>query len=210
MLRFFFKRILLLLPLYLGITLLTFLILHLSPGGPETTLEFSQKMSPEVREKIRRIYGLDEPVLVQYFRWMKRFAVLDFGNSFQDGRPVIKKIAEKVPATLLLNFLSLFAVLFFAVPLGVFSALRRGRLADRLITVFVFIGFSLPLYWIALTLQDLLGVRWNILPLTGMKSFLWDKYPLWKKLLDLIWHLILPVSVLTFVGLAGITRYMRN
>jgi len=210
MLNFLVKRFLILIPLYIGITFITFLIINLSPGGPELMFAFQSKVSPEIREKLKKTYGLDKPVLKRYYDWFKKFLKLDFGNSFQDGKPVIKKIIERLPATVLLNVLSLFIILIFGLLLGVYSAINERSFKDHFITVIVFIGFAMPVFWLAIMVQEYFGVKLNLFPVTGMKSFYWQNLSFLKKTLDILWHLVLPVLVLSFVGLAGITRYMRG
>ncbi|RLD18024.1 MAG: diguanylate cyclase [Caldiserica bacterium] len=199
-----------LIPVFIGITFLTFLIINLAPGGPEARVGFSSKISPEVKEKFKKYYGLDRPIVVRYFEWFKRFLKFNFGNSFQDGRPVMKKILERLPATVLLNALSMLLILVLGITLGVYSALNEGKFIDHFITVFVFVGFSIPVFWLGIILIKYLGVELNIFPVGGMKSFYWENLSFFGKIFDILWHLILPVLVLSFVGLAGITRYMRN
>jgi peptide/nickel transport system permease protein len=205
------KRTLLMIPILLGITLLSFSIMHLAPGGPaEAQMEFSAKASAEARERLRKLYGADQPVHKQYLTWLTKFVTLDFGDAFADGRKVKDKILERLPITLTINFLSLGLVLLIAIPIGIMSATHQYSVLDRFTTVFVFVGYSMPSFWLALLLIYLLGVQWGVLPISGIQSLDVTGLTGWGKLMDRAEHLILPVFVSAFGGLAGVSRYMRN
>ncbi|MCD6423573.1 MAG: ABC transporter permease [Elusimicrobia bacterium] len=210
MLNYIIRRFFSYIPLFIGITLLSFLIIKLAPGGPEMMMGFgSPRVDPQMREKLKKVYGLDKPVLIQYLNWLKNIATLNFGVSFQDGEKVIKKIFQRLPATVLLNVCSIFLIFLIAIPIGVYSAEKHNSFFDRFFTVFVFLGFSVPTYWLALILMDIFGVRFGILPVSGMVSFGWENFSFLKKILDLIWHLILPVFISAFTSLASLTRYVK-
>ncbi len=211
MLLYSLKRMLLMVPILLGITLLSFTIMHMAPGGPaEAQMEFSAKASAEARERLRKLYGADQPVHKQYITWLTKFVTLDFGEAFADGRKVKDKIKERLPITLTINFLSLGLVLLIAIPIGVLSATHQYSLLDRLTTVFVFVGFSMPAFWMALLLIYLFGVQWGILPISGISSLDTTGFTFWQWLMDRANHLVLPVFVSAIGGLAGFSRYMRN
>ena len=199
-----------LIPLLIGISLITFLVMHLAPGKPtDIQTQLNQKVSLQVRERLEKLYGLDQPVMVQYYNWIKRLVRLDFGQSFVDGRPVRNKIAERIPITLIINVLSLFIILSIAIPIGIFSAVKEGTLFDKGMTVFVFIGFAMPTFWLALLLMKLFGVSLQWLPVSGIRSIDFESFSFWGKLLDYARHLFLPVMISAFTGLAGLSRYMR-
>jgi peptide/nickel transport system permease protein len=205
------KRTLLMIPILLGITVLSFGVMHLAPGGPaEAQMEFSAKASAEARERLRKLYGADQPVYIQYATWLKNFVTLDFGTAFADGRKVKDKILERLPITLTINLLSLGLVLLIAIPIGIMSATRQYSLLDRFTTIFVFIGFSTPSFWLALLLIYLFGVQWGVLPISGIHSLDITGLTFWGRLADEANHLILPVFVSAFGGLAGLSRYVRN
>lgn len=211
MLTYIARRLLGIIPLLLGITLISFCIIHLAPGKP---VVLDQAMNPKVtleaRQRLEKLYGLDKPLPAQYFDWLKRLAKFDFGTSFSDNRPVLEKIAERIPLTLSINLISLFLIFLFAIPIGIKSALAPGKTFDKIMTIFVFIGFSLPTFWLALLLMDLVGVKLGWLPISGIKSLNFEYFSPAQKLLDLTKHLILPVFVSSITGLAGISRYMRS
>lgn len=198
-------------PLIFGITLITFIIIHLAPGGPaEIQAEMTLKASAQAIENLRRLYGLDKPLHIQYIDWLKRFILLDFGTSFVDGRLVIQKILERIPITLTINLISLFFIFLFALPLGVFSAVKRNSLFDKVTTVSVFIGFSTPHFWLALLLMILFGVKLGWLPISGLQNLDISDMSCFELFLDRAHHLILPVFVASFGGIAGLSRYSRS
>ncbi len=206
------KRVLELSVTLLGITLLSFFILHLAPGKPTDVLtELNPKITPEARERLEKYYGLDKPIIVQYLNWLKRVIRLDFGESFStDHRPVWEKIKEKIPITLAINILSMLVIFLIAIPVGISSATRQYSLYDKITTVVVFVGFAMPGFWLALLLMMFFGVKLHLLPISGIKSLNYDSLTFLGKLLDLGKHLILPVFVSAFGGIAGISRYMRS
>ena len=212
MLTYLAKRLATMLPLLIGITLISFVVIHLAPGEPtDLQTDLNPKASAEMRELLRQRYDLDKPLYVQYGKWLGRLARLDFGESFsQDHRPVLAKIVERLPVTILINVLSILTILAVAIPLGVLSAVRRNSAYDRVTTVLVFSGFAMPSFWLALLLMDYLGVRLGIFPIVGLKSIGHEYFGVFRQVWDVVHHLILPVSVSAFGGLAGFSRYMRS
>lgn len=199
-------------PTILGITLISFFIIHLAPGKPTDVLtELNPKITPEARAKLEKYYGLDKPVTTQYVIWLKRIVRLDFGDSFStDKRPVWNKIKERLQITILLNVLSLFLIFAIAIPIGVSSATHQYSLYDKITTVAVFIGFAIPTFWFALLLMILFGVYLDWLPISGLKSMNYETLSMSGKVWDMARHLILPVFLEAFGGLAGLSRYMRS
>jgi len=205
------KRMLLMIPLIFGITLITFTVIHLAPGNPvEVQTEMSLKVTVQAKENLKKLYGLDKPLHVQYLEWLARFAKLDFGKSFVDGRTVIDKIVERIPITLSINILSMLIIVIIAIPVGVLSATKQYSLFDKLSTVFVFIGFSTPAFWLALLLMILFGVNMGLLPISGIQSIDVSEMGPFERVLDWIRHLILPVGISAFGGIAGLSRYSRS
>lgn len=212
MLNYLAKRLALSIPLLLGITIISFVVIHLAPGEPvELGTELGPKSGAAAKQALRQLYGLDKPLHVQYLTWLSRMVRLDFGRSFSpDGRLVIDKIAERLPITILLNVLELGLILAVAVPIGILSATRQYSLFDKATTMIVFVGFATPDFWLALLLMILFGVQLGWLPISGLRSLNYEYLPLWAQQWDLIRHLILPVLVAAFGGLAGYSRYMRQ
>ena len=209
---FLVRRLLVVVPLLIGITFVSFIVISLAPGGPLDFLEGeSPDLSPEVKKQLTELYGLDKPLVVQYWSWLTRLARLDFGRSFlPDGKPVLTKIGERLPVTLLLNIVEMLIILTVAVPIGVLSAVRQGSGFDKVTTMFVFIGFATPDFWLALLLMSFFGAQLGWLPISGLRSMNWEYLSFWGQQLDFISHLALPIVVATFGGLAGFSRYMRQ
>jgi peptide/nickel transport system permease protein len=213
MLGYALRRLILAIPLLIGITFVSFLVIHLAPGEPveNQSGESSTQSDAKLRERLREIYGLDKPLHVQYWSWVTRLVRLDFGRSFSpDARPVLEKIGERLPITLLLNIVELMIIVTLAIPIGVLSATRQYSTFDKITTVFVFVGFATPDFWLALMLMILFGVQLGWLPISGLRSPTWEYLAFWKQQWDFVAHLALPILVATFGGLAGFSRYMRQ
>ncbi|HKB26363.1 MAG TPA: ABC transporter permease [Methylomirabilota bacterium] len=213
MFRYALRRLLLAFPLLIGITFVSFVVIHLAPGRPGevVTGELSAESQKELWQMLEKEYGLDKPLHVQYWTWLGRLARLDFGRSFSpDARPVLQKIGERLPITLLLNIIEMLIIIAFAVPIGVLSATRQYSLFDKVTTVFVFVGFATPDFWLALLLMILFGVQLGWLPISGLRSLNWEYLSFWRQQWDFAGHLLLPIVVATFGGLAGFSRYMRQ
>jgi peptide/nickel transport system permease protein len=211
MAKYMIRRMLGLIPTFLGITLISFFVINLAPGKPtDVQTALNQKVSYEARLRIEKLYGLDKPLHVRYAEWLKRFLTLDFGRSYVDGRPVSQKISERIPVTLLINILALVLILAIGIPIGAIAAVHRGSLFDRLTTILVFFGFSVPEFWLALLLMSLFGITLGWLPISGLVSLDFDYFGLPGKVFDMGRHLVLPVFISAFGGLAGISRYMRT
>lgn len=209
--QYLFRRLLELVPTLLWITLLSFGIMHLAPGKPtDAAMQMNPKVSLEVRQRLEKVYGLDKPVATQYLNWLKRIGRFDFGRSFVDDRPVAEKFLERLPITLVINVFSLLLILAIAIPLGVLAAVKPEGLFDRLTTVFVFIGYSTPSFWLALLCMAFFGVQLRWLPVSGIHSLDYESFGLARRMLDVAWHLVLPVSIAAFVSLAGLSRFMRS
>lgn len=210
--RYLLKRVVLLIPLMLGITLITFSVIHLAPGEPvDMQMAMNPKVGKEARERLTKFYGLDKPLHEQYFSWLGRLARLDLGNSFSsDNRPVVDKIKERLPVTLSLNIIALLLEFGLAIPIGIMAAVYRDTWLDKAITLFVFLGFAVPTFWLALLLMYLFGVKLNWLPISGLHTLGYEAYSWFGRLWDLARHLILPICVASFGSLAGVSRYMRS
>ena len=212
MLAYAIRRLLISIPLFLGILVLSFLMLKLAPGEPTVIQQDLQVRQSEIqRETLRKLYGLDKPIYEQFGIWLWRAGRLDFGRSYMpDGKLVIDKIKERIPITLGLNVLELLITFFLAVPLGILSATRQYSFFDKLMTLFVFVGFAMPDFWFALLLMILFGVQLGWLPMSGLRSLNFEYLPFWSQVWDILSHLILPVLVASFGGLAFLSRLMRG
>jgi peptide/nickel transport system permease protein len=212
MLRYVARRFLFMIPLFFGITIICFSVMHLAPGSPtDLQTEMNPRVTAEMKERLRAMYDLDKPLHVQYGKWLGRLLVLDLGVSFSpDGRPVSSKILERLPITVFLNVLSMVLIFLIAIPIGVLSAVRQGSTFDRVMSVFVFVGFAIPTFWLALLLMILFGIDLDWLPISGLRSLNYEYLPPAEALWDFLKHLILPVTIAAFGGLAGLSRYMRS
>jgi peptide/nickel transport system permease protein len=212
------KRLLLLIPTMLGITIITFFIIQLAPGSPvERKLQIdegikSEAITQQIVEETKKLYGLDKPIYERYWIWLKQIVTLDFGRSYKDHRPVIDKIAERLPITITLNIISIFVIYLIAIPLGVYSAVKTGSFLERSSTFFLFILYSIPSFWMAMILIFLLGggEYWNIFPVYGILSPGAETYPFFKKALDFFWHIVLPVFCLTYGSFAYLSRFQKG
>ncbi len=209
------RRLLLMIPTFLGITLVTFGVAHLAPGDPlqlDPDGPGGGVASRAAIEQFRHSQGLDLPLGVQYARWLGKVVTLDFGTSSQDHRPVAQKIGESLPKTLLLSGLALFLSYALAIPLGVLSAVRRGSWFERGVTVGLFLLYSMPAFWVAvmLLLAFARPAALDWFPLQGLTSDGFAALGPFAKVRDVAWHAALPLVCLTYGALASISRYMRS
>jgi len=182
--RYLFKRTLLLIPTLIGITLITYMVVRLAPGDYSTIKMGVQgnlkvgAVSSEIIEAERKLYGLDEPLFLGYFKWLYRASKLDFGKSRKDHRPVLERLKEALPITITLNIVAMFIIYIVSIPMGVVSAIKKDSFFDRASSLLLFILYSLPSFWIALLLLLYLGSGeyLNLFPLAGISSD-WVKNP---------------------------------
>ncbi|MFA4844276.1 MAG: ABC transporter permease [Candidatus Margulisiibacteriota bacterium] len=183
------KRLLQLIPLLIGISLISFFVMHLAPGDP-TALFIDPNVKPEELMRVRANWGLDQPVYIQYFLWLKNAVLLDFGRSYTTGQPVISEIAERLPLTLMLMIPSYILTFLICIPLGVMSAVRKNSWFDNTVTFLSFTGMAIPTFWLGLMLMLLFSVQLHWLPAVG--------------------NIVLPLITMTIGSLAGLTRYQRS
>jgi peptide/nickel transport system permease protein len=205
---FVIRRILQLIPLLVGVSLLSFFVMHLAPGDP-TALFTDPNIDPRELVRIRANWGLDKPILVQYFYWLGNVLRGNLGTSYMTGLPVISEILERLPATLLLMVSSYLLTLLITIPLGIISAVKKGSWFDNLVTILSFAGMATPSFWLGLMLMLLFSVKLGWLPAVGMYDSLIIDQGLGMRVVDLVRHMILPLATMTLLSLAGITRYQR-
>lgn len=212
LLRRVVKKLIWLLIVFFGITVVSFWVIHMAPGSPtdlETTM--NPMADANARKKLEAFYGLDKPLYIQYKDWVVRIVKLDFGTSMgKDSRPVIDMIAERLPLTIGMNLVSLALTLLVAIPIGVRAATRPGGWFDKGSTLFVYIGFAMPGFWLAILLILQFSVTWKILPISGLTSMGYETFSAWGKFKDLAAHLTMPIFIYTFGSLAGMSRFMRS
>ncbi|MGH2531524.1 MAG: ABC transporter permease [Thermomicrobiales bacterium] len=203
--RYLLRRAAQLGPQLLILFVLSFGLVHLTPGA--TGSVDLQSLSGENLEQMRERLGLDRPLHIQFADWLWRAIRLDFGDSFIDGTPVREKILDRLPATALLTGSALVLSLVLAVPLGVLSSLYRNSPLDYGLTIFAFFGVSIPAFWAAIVVIIVFGVQLGWFPVQGMETV---GRPVTWPVLDVLHHLALPAIVLGLEGTAALTRLVRS
>jgi peptide/nickel transport system permease protein len=209
------RRLLGAIPLLLGIATLIFFVINLAPGDP-TAIYFNPNMPAEVLEQVRRNLGLDQPLHIQYFRWLTSFFQGNFGYSFAQSRPVADILMEVVPNTLMLTFGALLLVFLIGMALGVLQAVKQHSWFDGISSVVALFFYSMPSFWLALMLMLVFSLKahqwgWPIaFPPTGITSVDYEFLSAGGKLADRLAHLTLPVTTLTLALAAGVARYTRG
>ena len=215
--KYILKRLLLVIPTFLGITLITYTMIRMAPGdltsiraGMEGALQVGT-VGGDILEQERRLYGLDKPIIIGYVNWLYSFVKLDLGVSHKDGRPVAERIKETLPVTMTLSILSILIIYMISIPLGILTAVKKGTVFDRLTSLMLFILYSLPAFWVALLLLMYLasGEHLNLFPLGGIMSDGVETAGFFTRLQNIIWHLTLPLIALTYGGFAFLSRYTR-
>ncbi|MBL8697055.1 MAG: ABC transporter permease [Alphaproteobacteria bacterium] len=205
MLQFIVKRILHAIPLMIGVSLIGFALMHLAPGGPLAVYTLNPTITAQDIERIKIVFGLDQPVHVQYFKWATGMFTGSWGYTFFGGRPVLGVILERVPATLLLMGSALSIAIIVGLLIGVLGAVRRYSLFDYLATTGAIFALSFPTFWFGLMAIYIFALNLRWLPSGGMYELGAEGDPL-----DLLRHLVLPTMVLALVIVATWSRYARS
>jgi peptide/nickel transport system permease protein len=203
--NYIWRRVIQAMPLLLGITIVTFLLLQAMPGGPLAIYASNPRVRPEDLARLRLNLGLDLPWYNQYLRWLTTLATGNWGYSFNTGQPVLTLITRRLPATLQLMTIAFIISVAIGLPLGVLAAVRRYSWLDYSLSVFAFAGVSLPVFWLGLMLMLVFSVHLRWLPSSGMQSIGGP-----DSLVDRTLHLILPVTVLSLARTATWSRYLRS
>lgn len=190
-------------PLLLLISVAVFGLLHLVPGGPLAVYLANPDVRPEDLERLRRALGLDQPLWRQYLLWLSGFVSGDWGYSYSDGRPVLDRVVERLPATIELVLASVALAVISTFPVGIASALGRRQIVRRLSVTFSFAGSSLPVFWFGLVLQLVFATSLGWLPSSGRTT------PGDGGALDRLSHVVLPATMLAIVHAAAWSRYVR-
>ena len=212
MIRYIARRLILLGPLLIGITFVSWAAIQLAPGSGDyfqsLVLQYPQ-ISPATIAALRARFGMDQPPWIQYFRWLWNIVHLDFGLSFAYQVPVTWLIGTRALNTLLLSVTSLVAAWAIAIPLGIYSGVHQYSVTDGLLSAGAFVAISVPSFFSALLL--LYAAFWShLLPLQGLTSVNYDSLSWAGKVLDVAWHLVLPTIALGVFSVGGLMRYMRN
>ncbi|CAN5818907.1 oligopeptide ABC transporter permease AppB [soil metagenome] len=213
MTAYIIRRLLWMIPLLLGVSIISFGLLKAAPGDQVSAMMASSRgsgatMTAADREQLREQYGLNNPVYVQYYDWLRETARGNLGVSSRMNQPVRDVILQRLPNTMKLTGVAFALTLSIALPLGILSAVRQYSPTDYGLTFFSFVGISIPQFWLALMLLYTFGVWLGWLPVRGIQSAVVEP-GLWNSVWDTVSHYILPVTSITLVGLAGYMRYQR-
>ncbi len=209
MFAYIIRRILVSIPLLLAISLLTFFLMQLTPGNFFDSLRLNPQISQETIARYEKLYHLDKTLLEQYFHWLKNLLKLDFGYSFFYNCPVTSVLSTRLFNTFILSLASLLLTWLVAIPLGVWAAVRHRSLIDRLLSLFSFIGLSVPSFFLAIILL-FAASQWGGLPLGGMRSAHFEELNFLGKTADLFRHLVIPTIVISLGAMASLQRIMRG
>jgi peptide/nickel transport system permease protein len=221
MFRFIVRRLLQIIPTLFGLSILLFVWLHRLPGGPETAI-LGERGTPELRGQIRRSMGLDQPLWVQYGRFMKRLLTGNLGNSINTKRPVTTEFLERFPGTVELTTVALLIAIGVGIPLGYLAARRRGSWLDSATVGGALLGICIPIFFLAYILKQIFAVELGWFPTTGRQDVTLDATRVtgffvldglltreWDAAADALWHLALPGLALASIPLAAIVRMTR-
>ena len=203
MARYIIRRLIQAVVLLFVVSVVTFVLIYSAPGGP--SLLANPDLTAEELATMTENLGLNDPIPVQYVRWLGKVLQGDLGTSYNSVEPVGDLILDRLPNTLILTVFGLLVSIVIAIPLGVISAVNRNSFIDRFVTAFSFIGISLPVFWLGIMLIILFSVRWDVLPAGGMYTIGED-----FSLVDRLKYLLLPMSVVVTANLASLVRYTRS
>jgi peptide/nickel transport system permease protein len=199
------RRLIQAVPLLLGISIVLFGVIHLAPGGPVSVYASDPTLRPEDLERIKKALGLDQPVYVQYVKWLKGVAQGDWGRSFRERRPVLQMVMERLPNTLLLNGTALLIAIAVAIPIGVYTGSHPNSRMRYALNLFTLLGISVPTFWTGTIIILVFSARLGWLPTGGMWTIGQS-----HSLLDLLHHLIAPALVLAYLFMAQWARYVHS
>jgi peptide/nickel transport system permease protein len=203
--QFIVKRLLQAIPLLIGVSLIGFAMMHLAPGGPLAVYTLNPTITAQDIERIKHVFGLDQPIYVQYLKWAAGMFTGNWGNTFFGGRPVLDVILERMPATFLLMGSGMSVAILIGMLIGILGAVRRYSVFDYLATTGAMVALSFPTFWFGLMTIFIFSLKLGWLPSGGMFTLGGD-----EDILDLIRHLILPTVVLALVLVAQWSRYTRS
>lgn len=232
MLKYFLRRLAILIPTLIGVTIVVFAIINMAPGGPieqriqqmrfsggdgsaqasSTNRGSTQGVSNEIMEALKKQYGFDKPVHERYFLWIKNIATLNFGESFTYEEPVLDVIVSKFPVSLQFGIISLFLSYLISIPLGILKAIRHGSLFDVSSSFVLFVFYSIPSFMLAILLIVVFsgGSFLEIFPIGGIQSEIFDELSGWEQFVDRVYHFTLPLVCYTIGSFTSLTILMKN
>lgn len=191
------------------ISLISFFAIHMAPNSFLSAGELNPNMTNEAIAKLKTVYGLDKPLVIQYVDWVSNMAAFNFGVSFVSGQDVASEISKRLPVTLLINGVTMILVFGFSLWLGVKSALHFERTADRVIRQFSLVSFAMPSFYLSLLMILMFSVELELFPITGLHSIGIEDNGIFYYI-DEAWHLVLPIFVLVFISLGSMIVYVRS
>ncbi len=231
MFSYFVRRFLLIIPTFIGVTMVVFLILQITPGGPlEQYLQTlrsrateagatgggpagggqQNEIPQEARAELERYFGLDQPIHIRYFKWFGNLMQGDFGNSYVYGEPVLDVITSRFPISIYFGLIGFLLQYLICIPLGIYKAIRHGSAFDYISSSLVFIGYSIPGFVLGAVLLVVLGRQMHWFPLGEFRSEGWEDMTMWNQIWDQLHHTILPVISYMVGGFATLTILMKN
>ena len=202
--RYILRRILVMIPTLLGVSIILFAVMMIAPGGPEAVL-MGDDISPEAAARIRANLGLDQPIPVQYLRWLGNTVRGDLGTSFRTGESVLGLITDRLPNSLILTLAAFVFALMVAIPFGVLAAVKYNSWIDKLASVVAFLGVSFPSFWLGIVFILIFSFRFGWFPVSGMAPYGMEG-DFWVRL----HHLVLPAVTLGSVQMATYMRFTRS
>lgn len=190
------------------ISVISFGAIHLAPNSFFASGELNPNITPEALEQLKKVYGLDKPLSVQFISWLGALAQFDFGISFASGKAVRDEILSRLPITLLMNIISLVLVFGFSMYWGIRSAMKQGGAYDKAIKQLALISYAMPSFYLALLLVIFGAVQFRLFPISGLHSNM--QLSGMAYYLDMAWHLVLPIFVMVFGGLGSLILYVRS
>lgn len=233
MLKYFLHRLLLVIPTFIGITMLIFVITRFVPGGPieraireyqmasmmegdvgggqsSAVQQSGQPLSEKQLDQLKKFYGLDLPPIPAYFQWLGKLITLDFGRSTRYGDDVLEMILKRVPISLYFGLTSLIIAYLVSIPLGISKALKHRTFYDNATSTIVFTGYALPGYIVGIVLLSIFAFRLGWLPLGGFEGPFFENMTLWQKISDRFSHMLLPIIAYVIGDFAVLTLMMKN
>ncbi len=189
------------------ISLISFIAINLAPNSFFASGELNPNITPEAIEELKKIYGLDKPLYIQFFSWVYSILQLDFGISFSSGSTVKDEILSRIPITLTINIISMILVFLISLYLGIKAAMKKELIFDRFTKQLSLLSFSMPSFYLALILVLIFSIQFELFPIAGLHSVPNDGS--FNYYLDFAWHLVLPIFIIVFGGIGSLILYIR-
>lgn len=211
--KFILKRLLVMIPLLFAVTLVSYVLISVTPGDPlamYVNQDLMRTMTAEQKETKREQLGLNEPIMTRYFNWLNDIVHGDFGKSFKTGQPIIKEIGQRIGLTVTLSFITMMLNYLLGIPLGIHCAKHKDGLLDNAVMMYAYVGISLPAFWISILAISLFAVKLGWLPSMGLTDLTLKNPTQWQSAMDTLKHLILPIGLQVFTSIGSTARAERN